>query len=220
MEILKRKNPSAHRGNALQISEVADMCCGDKAATVVCQYTLSVDTGTVAAADTISLGGSQFAFPSVSLTADNGAELLQEAINAAVYSAGYTGDDIAVSKDGTTVTITTSLSQLEFDYLQAEANSFTATTCQAFGDVKSKDKGETKVFAYVEGDDVVVILGALLGISNVNVTGTSVTTFDGAPTEGKVTTATALADGATSELTIVVTYDDAATATFTRSVTK
>lgn len=222
MEILKRKNPNAHRNNALQLSDTIDLCCGDKAAVVVCQYSLSVDSGDLASASKISLGGSEYSFAAaVALTATNAAVLLQEAINAAVYAAGYTSDDVAVSKSGDVLTITTSNSQLEFDYLQADTTPFLPVTCEAFGDFKTKDKAETKVAAYVDDTEVVVVFGALLGVTNVRVTGTSVTTYSEAPpANGVVRTATALAADASSTLTIVLTYADGTTASFTRTVTK
>lgn len=221
--ILKRKNGTAHTGNALQIPEVAGFCCGDVAVAAVCRYKTVIDTdAALTAASKIALGGTEYNFAqSIALGTDAGAKLLQEAIEAVLYQIGYTGDGVVVTQVGTDIVIETSFSQIVFNYLQVSGNAFRSIDCVQYGDFKADGaKADTKVGATVVGTVLTVKVGATVDVTNVAVSGTSVTTKSAAAPGGKLTTPTVLALDATTSLTVVVTYADATTASFTVPVTR
>ena len=136
--ILRRKNPDANPNNTLQITELAGICCGDVEKALVCKYTVTIATGSLAAASKISIDGTEYGFgSSIDLTTDAGRLLLKAAIKTALASAGYTTDGVDITVSGSNVTITSNYSQAVFNYLQSGTYPFTkvlgADGCKVVG---------------------------------------------------------------------------------------
>ena len=221
MMILKRKNPNAHRQNALQFTESDGICCADGTNEVVCRYTLTLATGTVGTLSKIGIDGQEYNFATaVPTTTREGARLVKESIEAVLYQLGYTSDGIGVSLIGTKLIVSTALSLAAFDYLEAAGNAFQKTACRTIGDFKGPgDKADTEVGAEIIRGELVVQIGSTVDVINARVTSTNTTTYDGPVSGGIVRTPTAIASGATEDVTVVVTYADSTTASFTVSVT-
>lgn len=139
--ILKRKNADANPNNTLQITELNGICCGDVEKAIVCKYTVTIATGSLAAASKISIDGTEYGFgTSIDLTTDVGRTALKAAIKTALASAGYTTDGVDITASGSNVTITTNYSQATFNYLQSSTYAFSKVPfgCKVVGNFNAK----------------------------------------------------------------------------------
>ena len=220
MMILKRKNPNAHRENALQFTESDGICCEDGSNAVVCRYKATIDTGTVTSLSKISIGGTEYNFATAVATGTaEGARKIKESIEGVLYQLGYTSHGIGVTLLGTDLIVETSLSLVAFDYLEVAGNAFDKLACRSIGDYKATGSNDdTDVGAYYDDGDAVVTIGATKTIKSVAVTGTGVTAYDGPASGGVVRTPVTLAADASVELTVVVTYADDTTSSHTVTI--
>lgn len=219
--ILSRKSPGAYENNAFQAHNVSGFETCDDLLIATASYVLAVDTGTVTSASKISLGGTEYDFESaITLGTAAAAMKLKTAIRAVLFGLGYDNRSVTVTQDGTTLMVETGLSEIKFDYLEVAGNAFQAKVARTHGDFKGEgDKSETLVGARISGTNLSVSVAATVGVTSINVTGANVTTFSGSPARGIANTPTTVAAGASTSLTVVVTYDDATTASFTVPVT-
>ena len=219
--ILLRKAPGAHEDNALQIHGTSGFCCGDDMHIVVARYEARIDTATVTTVSKISLGGTEYDFDApITLGTEAGATKLEEAIKSILNTLGYDNRSFVVKQVGTTLIVETSLSQISFDYLEAAANAFEVKAARSYGDFKGAgDPAETIVGADIVNDELIVSVGATVGVAIIDVSSADITDYVGPASEGKVITDHAVAAGSSTTLTVTVTYSDATTAVFTLDVT-
>lgn len=133
MNILKRNNPNGGLNNALQIPESVGFPDGEAKVVELCNYAATVDTGTIATVDTVSIGGVEYKFDPVTTTADKADELLTTALRSAVYQAGGTDQGVQVRKDGANLVVETAPSELVFDYIDTNATTFAKSGCFNYG---------------------------------------------------------------------------------------
>ena len=135
--IKRRKNPNASVYNALQITTADGICCGDDTPVIVCDYSVTFDSGTLTAATQISLGGTVYVFSQSCATGTAaGRAALKTEIMAALAAAGYTQDGVTITVSGNNVTVKLEASQLVGTYLQSGSYPFVKSNCQATGDFK------------------------------------------------------------------------------------
>ena len=170
--ILKHNNPDANPLNALKFTNLSGLCCGDKAAAVVCRYTATLGsiTGTTAV-DQVRIAGTTYNLDGAYLVNQ---ERERDALVANLErlvdeTLGYTGKgNITQSFSSGTMTINVDYSDLEFEWLESSATPFVPTACQMIGDVNTGqcDAGASIV---VSGENLVVKPYSTGSITNVTI---------------------------------------------------
>ena len=135
--ILKRLNPKASEDNALKFTNLDGLCCGDKAAAIVCSYTATISgiSGTTAV-DQVNIGGTTYTLDGAYLVnQERERDALVDNIVRIIRELGYDGKgNVIQSFESSTLTITTEYSDLEFGWLEADTNPFVPTACKFVGE--------------------------------------------------------------------------------------
>lgn len=169
--ILKRNNPDANSNNALKFNNLSGLCCGDKAAAVICRYTATIASvsGTTAV-DQVRIAGTTYTLDGAYLVnQERERDALVTNLERLVNSLGYDGTgNIRATLTSTTLTVDVDYSDLEFEWLEADTSPFIPTACQMIGDVNTGtcDVGASIV---VSGENVVVKPYSAGTITNVTV---------------------------------------------------
>lgn len=169
--ILKRNNPDANPYNALKFNNLSGLCCGDKAAAVICRYTATITSvGASTAVDQVNIAGTTYTLDGAYLVAqERERDALVANLERLVATLGYDGTgNIRATLTSTTLTVDVDYSDLEFNWLEADTNPFIPTACQMIGDVNTGqcDAGASIV---VSGENLVVKPYSTGTITNVTI---------------------------------------------------
>lgn len=224
--ILKRNNPDANPNNALKFTNLSGLCCGDKAAAIICRYTATIASvsGTTAV-DQVNIGGTTYTLDGAYLVnQERERDALVANLERLVNSLGYDGTgNIRATLTSTTLTVDVDYSDLEFGWLEADTNPFIPTACQMIGDVNTGqcDAGAT---AAVVAETVVVKPYSTGTITNVTIDDGGGAVYNGDLTDGVTGNATVTTDATGQK---VITLNGAAggenwtgTVTFTITITQ
>ena len=223
--ILKRNNPDANPNNALKFTNLSGLCCGDKAAAVICRYTATIGsiTGTTAV-DQVRIDGTTYTLDGAYLVnQERERDALVANLERLVDSLGYNGTgNITASFASSTLTVNVDYSDLEFEWLEADTSPFIPTACQMIGDVNTGqcDAGASIV---VSGENLVVKPYSTGTITNVTINDGGGDVYNGDLTLGTTGNAT-VTQGTDSK---VITVNGASggenwtgTVTFTVTITQ
>lgn len=134
--IIKRQNPKANPNNALQLTEVDNLCCGDTTSVAVNDYTatLAVTAGTTKVT-AIRLGGTTFTFDgSYDPTQKRERDAIVAEIKKAIVSKGYTANEgITVNMVSTNLVVVLKKSALVADWLNTSGTAFVASNAATIG---------------------------------------------------------------------------------------
>lgn len=124
--ILKKKNPTASQDNALQIFNKDGICCGDVSPVTVNDYTIAVNTGTLATLTAIRIAGVTYTLSKTyDLTSTTDHALLVTEIRGILEGLGYSSDGIRTVWATPTLTINVTNSEIVFTGLTSSGNAFT-----------------------------------------------------------------------------------------------
>jgi len=234
--ILKRNNPNANPDNALKLTNLSGLCCGDKAAAVICRYTatLASITGTTAV-DQVNINGTTYDLDGAYLVnQERERDALVANLERIVNALGYDGTgNITQSFSSGTMTISVDYSDLEFGWLESTATPFVPTVCQMIGDINT-DACDAGASIVVVGETLVVKPYSTGTITNVNINDGGGAVYNGdltlgvtgnatvtQGTDSKVITVNGASGGEnwTGSVTFVVTITTSGcTSTFTRTI--
>lgn len=223
--ILKRNNPLANPANALKFTNLSGLCCGDKAAAVICRYTATITSvsGTTAV-DQVRIAGTTYNLDGAYLVnQERERDALVANLESLVNSLGYDGTgNIRATLTSTTLTVDVDFADLEFEWLEADTNPFIPTSCQVIGDVNT---GTCDIGAaiYKSGTNLIVKPYSTGTITNVTINDGGGAVYNGDLTLGTTGDAT-VTQGTDSK---VITVNGAAggqnwsgTITFTVTITQ
>lgn len=124
--ILKKKNATASQDNALQIFNKDGICCGDVSPVTVNDYTIAVNTGTLATLSAIRIAGVTYTLSKTyDLTSTTAHALLVTEIRGILEGLGYSSDGIRTVWATPTLTINVTNSEIVFTGLTSSGNAFT-----------------------------------------------------------------------------------------------
>ena len=131
---IKQRNPEASMNNALKLEGADGICCGDETPVTVNDYTLALNTGSVATATSIRIAGVTYAFAATySTTTSQGRRDICDAIAAQLNALGYTKVRVTVSFSSPTATFVVHRSQVVITGLNNSGNAFSAGANQQYG---------------------------------------------------------------------------------------
>lgn len=137
MAIIKRLNPKANKNNALQLTEIDNLCCDDSTSVEVKDYTATV----AVTAGTTKISSIRLGSPSVTYAFGNdydptqlsGREGIKTGIEAALVTAGYTTEGVSVEMVSTNLVVILPASSLLANGLNASGNAFVASNTRTLG---------------------------------------------------------------------------------------
>lgn len=194
--ILKRNNPDANPNNALKFTNLSGLCCGDKAAAVICRYTATITSvsGTTAV-DQVNIGGTTYTLDGAYLVnQERERDALVANLERLVNSLGYDGTgNIRATLTSTTLTVDIDYSDLEFGWLEADTNPFVPTACQMIGDVNT-GQCDASAAIYKSSTNLIVKPYSTGAITNVTINDGGGAVYNGDLTDGTTGNATVTTD--------------------------
>lgn len=194
--ILKRNNPDANPNNALKFTNLSGLCCGDKAAAVICRYTATITSvsGTTAV-DQVNIGGTTYTLDGNYLVnQERERDALVANLERLVNSLGYDGTgNIRATLTSTTLTVDIDYSDLEFGWLEADTNPFVPTACQMIGDVNT-GQCDAGAAIYKSSTNLIVKPYSTGAITNVTINDGGGAVYNGDLTDGTTGNATVTTD--------------------------
>lgn len=137
MAIIKRLNPSANKNNALQLTQIDNLCCDDTTSVEVKDYTATVAvTAGTTKISSIRLGSTSvtYAFGNdYDPTQLSGRQGIKAGIEAALVTAGYTTEGVSVEMVSTNLVVILPASSLIANGLNASSNAFVASNTRTLG---------------------------------------------------------------------------------------
>lgn len=183
--VIPRKATGANPTNALQISTLAGICCGDSTQAVVCRYQAVIDITSVTAVDQIRIGGTTYTLnANHSMTYESGRDGLIQNIRDLIEELGYSSmNAVTGTLSGNNFTIAIDYSALDFNWIEASANEFIPVECVTIGtsDVNCCD---ARASVEIDGTDVIVTPVACQAITNVAINDGGGNVYDGDLTAG------------------------------------
>lgn len=135
MAIIKRLNPKANPNNALQLTQIDNLCCDDTTSVSVSDYTATVAvTAGTTKISAVRLGGTTYTFGNdYDPTQLSGREGIKAGIKASLISAGYTTEGISVEMVSTNLVVILPASSIVANGLNSSGNAFTASNTRTLG---------------------------------------------------------------------------------------
>jgi len=194
--ILKRNNPDANSNNALKFNNLSGLCCGDKAAAVICRYTATIASvsGTTAV-DQVRIAGTTYTLDGAYLVnQERERDALVANLERLVNSLGYDGTgNIRATLTSTTLTVDVDYSDLEFEWLEADTSPFIPTACQMIGDVNT-GQCDAGAAIYKSSTNLIVKPYSTGAITNVTINDGGGAVYNGDLTDGTTGNATVTTD--------------------------
>ena len=168
--VIPRKSTGSNPTNALQISTLAGICCGDTTQAVACRYEAIIDITSVTAVDQIRIGGTTYTLDAnYAMAYESGRDGLLQNIRDLIEELGYSSNNaVSGSLSGNNFTINIDYSMLDFNWLDASANEFTPTACQTIGKADA-NCCDARASVEIDGTDVIVTPVACQAITLVTI---------------------------------------------------